>query len=445
MLGNHSYITTLLLYSPLVGIFQSPLVLNIIGFLNISISVVLFYYLSQRLFQNHFFSFLISLAYFLHPLSLEGAYGYLWTCFQPESQLAMGVLFFVLAVEKKSTVGLLLSVVYLLLMKEEYIPIVPVLILWSALYLKLSKNDVFFFKKRPFILLFLTFSLFTTIVILTLRHYQSLITYQHVRTHVSLLRPAAWLAFLTNGSVSWSLPATTLYTGFPLVVTILLIFRKPKKTLFFLVATLFLFVYLRLLTDRFFYGNQLHSFASLSPGLAWANWARAIIPPAVFVGILWGVKLAEIKSEKKLWMIGSACLLSTILINIKQPPIGWQILNGKRALVDQTDPDFSQKKEIAAKLPPPKGFEVIMFPNSSWEFFLHQRSLLQYHRDYINDLISAKHFENWLAQTDYVILPTDKINAQVKTAFKDFRPVCHTQNYILFERIQKLSPRIYKM
>jgi len=460
LFANHSYLTLFLL-SPLIRLFPHPFVLFNVSFFYISCSLFLTFYIANWFLPKKAFGhlgFALTLAYLLHPLSLDGLTGYQWMGFEPETILPLLVLLLTIFFLQKKKKMFFVVAGFLLLTKEEYIPVSAVLYAWLLFLLYQIRGRV---KIKWLDILILTslFALCTWGSIHSLLHYKAINLRTIVNRNASLSSLLDWPNLWNGHFFDIKLFLTFLYTAVvPLCLGLFFLFCRQWKALGFLLLSLFLFVFCRLATDRLIYNLQIYS--TVTPGLGWSNWARAIIPPMMGLASIFSIRLANKKifSQRVTFVLGILFVILSILLNLQKPPTLYYFAINERKFdsvgteLDEKnkkpepfdiESEWNQRRHIVSLIKDEQPETTILIPNSNWENFVFRMTMAQYNAycvEWVEEVFVANYFKLWLQQAKYVVLLKSRVNQVILGAVKNFDQVGETTDYILMKKNEQREP-----
>ncbi len=393
LFGNHAYLTLYLL-APAVGVFRSPLVLLYAGLFSWFISAFVFYRFMRRLFAatndpaGPTLSVALALAYLCHPLVLQCALGYGKFLFQPDCLLAPGLMLLAMAFFVRNAPATILSMLFVVWTKEEYIPLLPALFLWLLMSYRFLYGSVWP-DRRHVLSIAVTYLAASALSLAVLFFYRQRNEYQHVS--VNLHAPSL--------PVLPSLLVVSLLYLLPLAPFLMPVIGNRRTAIYFVGFTAALTA-ARTLIDMVVYGSA----------LSWL-WGHTIIPPVLFITL--AIALAQRAQEGALLLSARTLAYSIVLsaaIMTGLPALGglnasslsyhFGILTGRQ----QIRPEYlRQIIEISDALPEPQRLETVMVPEHLM-FPLMDRSHIS-----IDWAIATRYYRKptFVDNVSYLIIPKE--------------------------------------
>jgi hypothetical protein len=365
----------------------------------------------------------------------------MWSIYQWETVLPLAVMVLTYSFFWKKPALFLTTAAFILLTKEDYIPLSIGLYIWIGIAHLLSKSKEPI-PKRYFFILALIFVVCTWVSVSTLQHFKAMNAHNIVNRNASFSSMLTW-GNITGGKLwDWGLPATTVYTSLSAMGALLVLLKTRSWTaISFLMFTIISFVYLRLVGDRLIYFPTIHNMICLAPGLEWANWARCIIPPMLGLGTTYSLSLCEPLSKKPILIsiLSAWLILSCLLINWQYPPILYKVARNQ-PMWPTGKAELQERRELISQLKDESRTSLILIPNYCWELHLNHMTVAQYHSEVsttLEDTSLNPLFHRWLDQADYIILIksffTEKAQAQLPE-LKNFNIIKQSTQYLLFKR-----------
>ena len=142
LLGNHTYILFYLL-STIIFVFKTPIVLLYVNILTHIISSYVVYLIANYDLKglNRIVCYQISFLYLLYPLVYKSFYAGIYL-FQPDFFLPPLFLLSVLYLIKINKLKYIICIVLILLIKEEYLILLPYFITFQYIYIYISKKYI---------------------------------------------------------------------------------------------------------------------------------------------------------------------------------------------------------------------------------------------------------------------------------------------------------------
>jgi len=443
--ANHSYIT-LPLIAPLIGVFPNPLILSYLSYFNLASSSLLLYSLSDWFLPRSRFgplSLALTLSYLIHPLTLEAMSGFMMTIFQPETILPLSILALIVFFLKRKRHLFFLTFAFILLTKEEYIPISMAVTCWLLMlrYMLIKKIKICWQDVAIFSGVFLICSCLAIHVLL---HYKALNDHIIVVRNASFATVLDWSSLWSGQVFDINLVRCAIFTALaPTGILLVILLLRQWKASLFLFISLLIFVFGRMTTDRLIYGLNQFSNGHLTPGLAWANWARIIIPVMMITSTMFAIRMTNRKvlTKKVAWMLSALSLVLALYPNVDFPPVQLSILKANRIFsVLGNAGSIQQHTYISSFFKNEEPDSLILIPNSCWEYFVYNLSFAQYpsHKlEIVEETFLQPYFKKWIDQATYVILLRSTATRKVVDHLLDFDQIAETQEYLLFKRDEK--------
>jgi hypothetical protein len=340
----------------------------------------------------------------------------------------------------RSTLFFLICI-FLLLAKEEYIPLLAGFLIWLriALHLYNQKKKI---KWRHYLTLFLIFTVCSVLSVFCLQHFKPLNFHITVRRNQSLESLFTW-ENIAHGRILDPGPiATAAYISLgSLGILLVLLFYGEWSAAGFLGFTIFSFVFCRLIVDRLIYSPTIHGFQKFSPGLAWAPWARVICSPMLALGTGYALYLSKKVKKIPFFPLAVSVWLpfSSILINCQYPPTFYLVVTGEpRWPIGKSEQ--MERLEIASALDHESTQSVILIPQSCWEKLLGHMEFVQYagpEAAPLAEVFQDPLFHYRLNHSKYLIVYKESLTDQAKANLKElaqFDKYKETVHYALFKR-----------
>ncbi len=173
-LGRHSYLIFYII-SPILFIYNDPKILIIISITSIFISALLINKISNLILKSKLISFFITLLFFIYPIVVK-SYFFDPYAFQPDILAIPFFLFLFYSILKNNFFNVTLSCILILIIKEEFILILPALFIFSLIVNYISNLDGIKWDKKKLIfiiLIYFFFSFFSLLVLLYFRQFNN--------------------------------------------------------------------------------------------------------------------------------------------------------------------------------------------------------------------------------------------------------------------------------
>ena len=347
LLGNHGYFTTFLL-APFVRLFSSPYVMAFTTVAShFATGVILFLCGIKVIHSNYRYltSALVALLYVIHPLVVSGYFADVYM-FQPDYLLApqLALLFYVALIKNSKTQTLLLTAVgaSIILTKEEYIPFIPIYIIFVLSYVWFLSSNHSETKKTIAVKFIKSMGALLLIALLIVAVMTWFRTQNIINHAVRGSFHYSHLISLEAYKASFNLALTHLKVISPIIVLGLLI--KPRAAFLLCLFWLLAFTTGRFLLNHIlYYGN--------ANGVSWGN---VVIAPTIFISIIFLMGLLSQQYSSRTFAIMSTFSLTiciTISANLNIQSITYnKILS---SINNEIKPRFSEVEvqQIRSKIP----------------------------------------------------------------------------------------------
>ena len=353
MFGNHTYLIYYLI-SPLLYLYKDPKILLLINILAIFSSSYLIYLISKKIMGNldkkNFISFLIAISFLIYPTIFKG-YFYPTYGFQPDTLATpLFLCIFLFILQNRIT----LTIIFLLLflsVKEEFILILPALIIFTVIIQKLFNLGGITWNIKNSSLIIIPYILFSTLIIFILL------------TAISLNDSLVYLPAFWNQS---AFSAEIIYLSFykvikivtPGLILILMIYFLSgfERKILILILLLFFSTLLRVFENAYIYG--------LPDGTAWGN---LIIGPIHFVIFIVALRFfyENYNRNSYLLFIGFLSYLSLSMINIYAS----QLIVNNSSVIDSIK-FYNSKSPLFEITSETKKLDSLMVKKAEYDYFI---------------------------------------------------------------------------
>tara|TARA_B110000027_G_scaffold118315_1_gene130223 strand:+ start:7367 stop:8866 length:1500 start_codon:yes stop_codon:yes gene_type:complete len=291
--GRHTYLIFYLIY-PLLYLFNDPKILIIINISSVFISSLFIYIISLEMLKKdinrYLISSIITILFIFYPIVVKGyfidPYG-----FGPDIIAAPLFLYLFYSVIKKNLTLVLINFFLILLVKEEFILILPALFVFVLIIQYLSELDGIKWNLRNLAPIFIVYLITSILLIIILFYYKKLNTDIYAEyTYLPFQLPAFEMNLISKiifVCLKLVAPVTPLF--------LLFIFYKGMDKFTITVWLLLSFsVLLRVIENYFIYQGNAN-------GSAWSNF---ILAPIIFILIIVSVKkILESNLAKKKFIL----------------------------------------------------------------------------------------------------------------------------------------------
>jgi len=354
MLGNHTYLLYYLI-SPLLYLYNDPKILLLVNISSIFFSSYLIYFISKKILgnldSNNFVSFLIAISFLIFPTVFK-AYYYQIYGYQPDTLATPLFLCLFLFVLQNRIFLTLIFLCLLLSVKEEFILIVPALIIFTIIIQKFFNLGGIIWNKKNNSLIIITYILFSFLVLLILFFSKSLNEYPYL--------PVFWNKAIFNNELIYLSLYKIVKIIAPGLIFILIIYILSRfdKKIFILILLLFLSTFLRVSENVIIYSDP--------NGSAWAN---LILAPIHFIIFILALKNFYEKKDKNFYLLFIGFLSYLFL----------SILNNyyaKDSGVIRSINFFNSKAPFTELISETKKLQSIMIKKDEYDYFIANEYLL---------------------------------------------------------------------
>lgn len=417
LLGNHSYLTMFIL-APIIKLFPTPLVLAYVNVLTHFSSAFLLFYCGQTLnyVHNRVLLFLLAILYLAY-ITAFGGFFYEPYMFQPDCFLAPLLILLFFAILKEKNIVVYVSTALIILTKEEYIPLLPIII-FCFFHLKwiLQEKTT---NRKLYIILCIIYLSCSLISLMILFHFRNLNEINHAaKTNFLfdvLISPIAWSVAFHEAMIRL-FPVSSLF--------VLLFFIKPRKSALCITFYLAAFTVGRFMLNQIVYGNLLGS-----------SWGNTLITPMIFILIFCMMSLIYQNGTADKYSRYSVVLFILCFLSL-YPNQQEEISKIKKALNHSMPENFNLNdvESIHAKM------DKVIAPGYivTLEFLM---SPFMERSHVVAEWLATK---DWYTQNkilknaDYVILPlTHKMVSKLEEKPENFKVVVKTNTLICFQPVKE--------
>ena len=427
VLGKHAYLIYYLI-APFLYLYNDPKILILINIICIFSSSLLVYFLSKKIIGslegNNYISFIIAILFLINPTIFKG-YFYQPYGFQPDTLATpffLGIFIFLL---KNKILPFMLFSLIILSIKEEFILILPALIIFLIIIQNYFRLGGIHWSKKKIISIVVTYFFFSIIIILTLNFSKSLNNYDYL--------PAFWNSSIINSELMFNSFLKFFKLIFPVLTFIILIyfFSKFEKKILILIFLLLLSTFLRLSENIIVYGDP--------NGSAWGN---LVLGPIYFILVILTIRIFMQNSEykKSILIIGFIFYTSLSIINnyLANPSILQAVKFYK--LNSSLDEIILETKKIDGKIKKIDQYDYIILP----EYLMYPFMKMSHASLEWLEFKNEERKENIIFNASYILIPKNKKISKsifippekfVKFLRKNKKIVYESDNFVLFSKL----------
>ena len=348
MFGNHTYLFYYLI-SPFLYLYNDPKILLLVNISAIFLSSYLIYYISKKILQNldsnNFISFLFAISFLIFPTVFK-AYYYQIYGHQPDTLATPLFLCLFLFILQNRIILTLIFLGLLLCVKEEFILIVPALVIFTIIIQKLFNLNGITWNRKNSILVITTYILFSSLVLLILFFSKSLNEYPYL--------PVFWnKAIFSNELIYLSIyKFIKIIAPGVIFMSIIYFSTRFEKKILVLILLLLLSTFLRVSENVIIYGDP--------NGSAWANLILAPIHFIIFILALKTFYETRKRNSYLLFIGFFSYLLLSIINNYYAKDSG----------VIRSINFFNSKASMSEVISETKKLQSIMVKKNKYDYFI---------------------------------------------------------------------------